>query len=318
MAIRPAKQSLVSLNEDGVSEAYVFPLSASADIGSDQPLVDVPLYRGSGELMDAILSKSTGSGAAPTNLDTHFFPRFLTVLFGRDAYTKNQIGVTAYYTHKWGIGEPLLSNLQMDSLSPSTLTHVLEDVLPGGFSLAGAVTGPAVYNAAFVASGKESTTAIDATPTLEPFAALSSLNGEIKLDGTTLGAVVTEFSLQYSTDIQTTDPYFYPYQTLVGAGDYSIRGQLTILYENEDYYQLAITEARPSIECTYANKPMDQTPTQWVKFTIEAARLSKGMPRMGVKVALMNRQEFRAMPYDAAGDPASFFVEVVNDVADDY
>lgn len=301
MALRPARFSRVSINENATAEAYTFPQTGPADLTAGSPLIRVPLYRGIAELPDAVTGKFAASGGVPSNLDLRFFPRYSTILMGRGNYTKTTLA-TGKYRHRWGMGEPLLANLQLDSLSPSALTHVLQEVLPGGFSLAGAATGGAAYSPTFTGSGKKSTNQIDVTPTLEPYRALSNLNGQVILGTDILGDVVSGFSLNYGTDLQTVDTYFSKYTRLVGAGDLTLTGELSVLYENEDFYNMALNETRPYFECVYGNKPTDQFPTEWVRFMCGAVRLGEGLANYGGKGVLANRQPFEGVPYDASDE----------------
>lgn len=299
MAIRPAKYSRASLNEDATAEAYVVPLSGPATVTGETPLEDVPLYRGLAETMDTVTGKARAAGDLPTNLDTRFSPHFWTLLFGRSAYSVTAFG-TGFYRHRWGIGEGLATNIQLDSLSPTTLSFVFENALSGGFSMAAAAVGPATYTQRWTGTGEETAIQIDATPTVEPFRAMSSLNGQIILDNVVLDAVVTEFGQDFGTDLQSVDPYFYTYQTLTGYGDIRDSGNLTVLYEDRSLYDLALTEARPMLDCMYTNIPTASNPTEWVRFIRGATRLSRATPPHGGKGGMPQRFAFRGVPYDAS------------------
>jgi hypothetical protein len=301
MAQRTGRRSRVSIVEAGQTTAYVAPLSGEENIGSDSAHVPVPLYRGVGEVMDQLLGLATANGNAPVNLDTHWFPRFVTLLWGRDGYEVTPIGTL--YRHRWPIGDGLNCHLQKDSLKPTVETFVVKNCKPGGFAMTGAVTGPAIYNPSFMGTGEEDSVQIDATPTLDPFTALSNLHGQIALNDVVLGAVVTNFSQTYSQDLSRTDAYFSEFAAGIIEGDPTDSGQLDMTYENRaDYYDLAASETRVGLDCIYANKKMVNNPTQWVRFLRPAILLSKGMPRMGGKLGLQVKQAFATVPYDDSGN----------------
>jgi hypothetical protein len=194
--------------------------------------------------------------------------------------------------HKFRIGTPRSCQIEKVSTETPPLYVRSSGIRINSMGFTQEVAGFGRYTMNLMGSGRELQTSLDPTPTDDGFEAASYFNGSISKNGLALSSA-TAFSLTLGNAVSRQEALFNQgIASGINPGNFTIEGNLGLIYEDLDFYNQAVNEDIITLECMWTNKPIDLA-TSWLRVLINAARLSRGTPRMGGNAGLTVTQRFR-------------------------
>jgi hypothetical protein len=300
--------------DPAVPKGYVMPLADEGSFGTDQGLIQAPVYKGTRRPFGVVSGNVTAEGEDPYGLEFRTFPRVLKELVGPDGYVRPGGGTTSL--HRFYVPtdpDAEMGSCQLQNESLETPKQILRNrgVRPGTISLAYANEGVARYGVAWMGTGDEVRTDLAGTVTDEGYKAVSFFNGFAKLNGYFLVGM-TDFSITIDPGLSRSDAAF---REGIAAGiNYNVinvAGRLALMFStngaapenNMNFYDLAVNQTPVPLDIAWSDAPASQA-TAWCRIILPATRFSRRGFRPGGSAGKIITQDYQVVD-DISGDLAA-------------
>lgn len=296
--------------------AYVLPLASQGEYGIDENRIEVPVF--SGDMLPSrdIGGNKTLQNSYQLNLEFKTLARLFARAFGLGGYTF--ISQASLGLHRYRIpisatnAAPKTGQLEWRSSEATAQILRNRGIYVGslGFPYSGG-EGAAVYSAAFVGIGDQQVGSIAGTVEVDEASdevGQSYFNGTATLKvapGIAPDGVKTEGMTDFNVDMnfnrQRQDTAFNAgLAAAINSGRYMTNGRLALALavggtkpeSDLTFYNYAKDASEVWLECIWANKPIDQGPTKWLRIR-QLVRFTRGKLQAGGDAGIVLTQDYR-------------------------
>lgn len=298
----PEPEGMVG-QDPGAPVGYLMPLADEAGFGSDQGLIEAPVFKGNRDPYGVVSGNVNSAGENPYGLEFRTFPRIAKNFVGPDGYLRPGGGTTSLHRIFSPVdidAEPGSCQLQDESLETPIQRIRNRGVRIGGINLNYANEGVARYGVNFMGIGDEVYTDLAGTVNDEGYSAVSYFNGYAKLNGYFL-AGMTDFSISFDGGPSRQDAAFRDgIAAAINYGVINVTGRVGLMFStnglapenNMNFYNMAVNQQDVPLEVAWSDKPKTLADS-WCRVVLPAVRFSRRGFRPGGAAGKVITQDYR-------------------------
>jgi len=308
--------------DPGSPAGFVLPLYAQAGFGSQDSLIDAPIFTGDMLPFSVINGMITATGQVPLGLEYNTSGYLWKAFVGANGYLRPGGGATTQHQFFIPIvagSTPGSVQMQSEFLDGTPIYLRQKGVRVNGFNYQTNLQGVAQYTADLIGSGTEVQTDLAGAKTNNAYSASNYFNGQVSYTSagvTTVLASMTALTFSTTANMQRQDVAFnLGIAGSLNSGNINAKAKMDLMFGNGGagpsadlaYYNDAVNQVEVQLDFVWANGPL-ATCTAFKRVQLMAVRMPRVAPRPGGAAGIVYGQEGKLVRSTAAKTAGEYFL----------